>query len=152
MRMYECDSGKIHYVPVPAGVIPDRRAANARPNDQFDFVLLLIISEATQNAMIANDFSVTNGILVILSLVGLDIGFSILKQRFPILNRHMNGLPLVLVDQGWPVRKLMRKTRVDEEDILFSAREKHGIERMEQIKYAALETNGGISIIPTAES
>jgi uncharacterized membrane protein YcaP (DUF421 family) len=45
----------------------------------------------------------------------------------------------------------MRKARVDEQDILFSAREKHGLERMEQIKYAVLETNGGISIIPQAE-
>lgn len=93
----------------------------------------------------------TNGILVILSLVGLDIGFSILKQRFPILNRHLDGLPLVLVDRGRPVQELMRKTRVDEEDILFSAREKHGLERMEQIKYAVLETNGGISIIPKSQ-
>ncbi|HMZ96270.1 MAG: DUF421 domain-containing protein [Nitrospira sp.] len=126
--------------------IAGRRTLGQMTN--FDFVLLLIISEATQNAMIGNDFSVTNGILVILSLVGLDIGFSILKQRFPILNRHLDGLPLVLVDQGRPVQELMRKTRVDEEDILFSAREKHGLERMEQIKYAVLETNGGISIIP----
>ena len=38
----------------------------------FDFVLLLIISEATQNAMIGNDYSVTNGFLVILTLVGLE--------------------------------------------------------------------------------
>lgn len=129
--------------------IAGRRTLGQMTN--FDFVLLLIISEATQNAMIGNDFSVTNGILVILSLVGLDIGFSILKQRFPILNRHLDGLPLVLVDRGRPVQELMRKTRVDEEDILFSAREKHGLERMEQIKYAVLETNGGISIIPKAE-
>ena len=49
----------------------------------FDLVLLLIISEATQNAMIGNDFSVTNGILVILTLVGIDIGLSIIKQHFP---------------------------------------------------------------------
>ena len=129
--------------------IAGRRTLGQMTN--FDFVLLLIISEATQNAMIGNDFSVTNGILVILSLVGLDIGLSILKQRFPILNRHMDGLPLVLVDRGRPLQELMRKTRVDEQDILFSAREKHGLERMEQIKYAVLETNGGISIIPNAE-
>ncbi|MCW5800318.1 MAG: hypothetical protein LZF60_130035 [Nitrospira sp.] len=129
--------------------IAGRRTLGQMTN--FDFVLLLIISEATQNAMIGNDFSVTNGILVILSLVGLDIGFSLLKQRFPVLNRHLDGLPLVLVEQGRPVQALMRKSRVDEQDILFSAREKHGLERMEQIKYAVLETNGGISIIPKAE-
>lgn len=130
--------------------IAGRRTLGQMTN--FDFVLLLIISEATQNAMIGNDFSLTNGILVILSLVGLDIAFSLLKQRFPALNRHLEGLPLVLVEQGRPLKELMRKSRVDEQDILSSAREKHGIERMEQIKYAVLETNGGISIIPQPTS
>jgi len=130
--------------------IAGRRTLGQMTN--FDFVLLLIISEATQNAMIGNDFSLTNGMLVILSLVGLDIAFSLLKQRFPALNRHLEGLPLVLVEQGRPLKELMRKSRVDEQDILSSAREKHGIERMEQIKYAVLETNGGISIIPQTTS
>ena len=37
----------------------------------FDFILLLIISEATQNALIGNDYSITNGFLVITTLVGL---------------------------------------------------------------------------------
>src|SRR5687767_5889736 len=49
----------------------------------FDFVLLLILSEATQNAMIGNDYSVTNGFLVILTLVGLDITLSSIKHRVP---------------------------------------------------------------------
>lgn len=114
----------------------------------FDFVLLLIISEATQNAMIGNDYSMTNGFLVILTLVGLDIVLSFMKQRFPIMERYVDGLPLVLVDKGRPLKELMNRARVDEQDILASAREKHGLERMEQIKYAILETNGMISIIP----
>ena len=116
----------------------------------FDFVLLLIISEATQNAMIGNDYSVTSGFLVILTLVGLDIVFSFMKQRFPAMERYVDGLPLILVDQGRPLKELMNRVRVDEQDILASAREKHGLERMEQIKYAILETNGMISIVPKA--
>ena len=114
----------------------------------FDLALLLIISEATQNAMIGNDYSVTNGFLVILTLVGLDIVFSFMKQRFPAMERYVDGLPLILVDQGRPLKDLMNRVRVDEQDILASAREKHGLERMEQIKYAILETNGMISILP----
>jgi uncharacterized membrane protein YcaP (DUF421 family) len=38
--------------------------------------------------------------------------------------------------------------RVDVEDVLHSAREKHGLERLDQVKYAILETTGGISIVP----
>lgn len=47
----------------------------------FDFVLLLIISEATQNAMLGQDFSLTNAFIVIITLVTLDIGLSLLKRR-----------------------------------------------------------------------
>jgi uncharacterized membrane protein YcaP (DUF421 family) len=42
----------------------------------------------------------------------------------------------------------MDKERVDEEDILTAAREIHGLERLDQIKFAVLERSGGISIIP----
>jgi len=126
--------------------IAGRRTLGSITN--FDFVLLLIISEATQNAMIGNDYSVTNGFLVILTLVGLDIALSYLKQRFPAMERYLDGLPLILVDQGRPLKELMHRARVDERDILAAAREKHGLERMDQIKYAILETNGMISIVP----
>jgi uncharacterized membrane protein YcaP (DUF421 family) len=126
--------------------IAGRRTLGQMTN--FDFVLLLIISEATQNAMIGNDYSLTNGFLVILTLVGIDISLSFVKQRVPVMERYLDGLPLVLVDQGRPIKNLMDRARVDEQDILASAREKHGLERMDQIKYAVLENNGGISIIP----
>ncbi len=114
----------------------------------FDFVLLLIISEATQNAMIGNDYSVTNGVLVILTLVGADVLLSLFKQRSPRLEQWLDGLPLVIVENGRPLSDLMGRARIDEQDILSAARERQGLERMDQIKYAVLETSGGISIIP----
>ena len=64
------------------------------------------------------------------------------------MERYLDGLPLILVDQGRPLKDLMYRARVDERDILAAAREKHGLERMDQIKYAILETNGMISIVP----
>jgi uncharacterized membrane protein YcaP (DUF421 family) len=126
------------------------RAAGRRTLAQltnFDFILLLIISEAIQNAMIGNDYSLTNGFLVVLTLVGLDIGLSLLKQRVPQVERWLDGLPMVLIDDGRPLYDRMRHCRVDMQDILAAARERHGLERMEQIKYAVLEASGGISII-----
>jgi uncharacterized membrane protein YcaP (DUF421 family) len=114
----------------------------------FDFVLLLILSEATQNAMIGNDYSVTNGFLVILTLVGLDITLSSVKHRRPIMQKWLDGVPMILVENGRPLKHLMDKARLDEDDIMASARKSQGIERMDQIKYAVLEGSGGISIIP----
>lgn len=114
----------------------------------FDFILLLIISEATQNAMIGNDYSVTNGFLVILTLVTLDIMFSLWKQRSAQVERWLDGLPMALVKDGQLLRDRMMRARVDEHDILTAARERQGLERMDEIKHAVLEVSGGISIIP----
>ena len=114
----------------------------------FDFVLLLIISEAAQNAMTGNDYSVTNGVLVITTLVGLDILFTLWKHHSGFVERWLDGLPMILVDNGRPITHLMDRARVDVEDILASARESQGLERMDQIKYAVLEVGGGISVIP----
>lgn len=114
----------------------------------FDFVLLLIISEATQQAMLGENFSLTNGFLVILALVAFDIAMSLLMRRFPSLSAWVQGKPLIIVDDGRPLRDLMRKARVEEDDILTAARITQGLERMDQIKYAVLERSGGISIVP----
>jgi uncharacterized membrane protein YcaP (DUF421 family) len=116
----------------------------------FDFILLLIVSEATQNAMIGNDYSLTNGFVVISTLVGLDICFSYLKNRSALLEQWLDGVPMIIVDNGRPLTELMNKARVDEKDVMVSARASHGLERMEQIKYAVLESSGDISIIPKA--
>jgi uncharacterized membrane protein YcaP (DUF421 family) len=114
----------------------------------FDFVLLLIISEAIQQAMIDNDNSMTNAFLIVLTLLGLDVAISLLKQRSPTFEKLIDDVPLVLVEDGRPLKDRMDKARVDESDILSSARELQGLERMDQIKYAVLERSGGISIIP----
>lgn len=114
----------------------------------FDFVLLLIVAETTQQALLGDDFSVTNSFLLILTLVGLDLGLSLLKQRWKRLDEYMEGMPLVIVENGQPIQEYLDKTRIDEGDILRAARELQGLERMDQIKYAVLERSGDITVIP----
>lgn len=115
----------------------------------FDLVLLLIISEATQQAMVGSDNSMTNSLLLVGTLVGLNIFLSELKQRFAVVERVLDGMPLLIVEHGKPLKDRMNKERVDVDDVLDAARESHGLERMDQIKYAVLERNGKISIIPS---
>ena len=107
-------------------------------NTNFDLVLLLIISETTQQAMVDHDHSITNGFLLIMTLVGASIGLSLLKQRFPALEQWLEGTPLVIVEDGKVLRDRMDKTRVEEADILEAARSLQGLERLEQIKYAVV--------------
>ena len=114
----------------------------------FDFVLLLIIGEATQQALLGDDFSVTNAALIIVTLVVIDIGLSLVKERSPKLARFIDGMPMIIVENGQLLKARLNKVRLAEEDLLEAARTTHGLERMDQIKYAILEKNGAISIIP----
>lgn len=116
--------------------------------NSFDFVLLLIISEATQQALLGNDFSFTGAALTIITLIVLDILFSKLKDRFPRLDTLIDGSPLILVENGQPLAKRMREAGISSEDILSSARINQGIVEMKQIKFAILEKNGKIAIVP----
>ncbi|WP_298231206.1 DUF421 domain-containing protein [uncultured Azohydromonas sp.] len=117
----------------------------------FDFVLLLIISEATQNALVDDDRSLTSGLAVILTLVALDRLVAVVKTKFPRMDKFIDGAPLMLVDHGRVLEDRMKCSNVGVDDILQAARQHQGIGRLEQIKYAVLETSGGISIIPMDE-
>jgi uncharacterized membrane protein YcaP (DUF421 family) len=114
----------------------------------FDFVVLLIISEVTQQGMIDGDNSLTGAIILISTLLGMDLLFTLVKGPFKLFERVVEGTPLVIVDHGRPLKKRMNKTKIDEADILQAARFNQGLEKMEQIKYAVLEKSGDISIIP----
>lgn len=114
----------------------------------FDFVVLLIISEVTQNALVGEDYSITNALVLISTLMGVDIVLSLLKKKFKRFDQIAEGMPLIVVDHGQPLQDRMQKTGVDAEDILQAARQFQGLERMDQIKYAVLEKDGSISIIP----
>ena len=114
----------------------------------FDLVLTLIISEAIQQAMIDDDHSLTNGLLIVATLVALDIALGWLKHRSKRLAAVIDGKPLLLVDGGRVRREWLDRERVGEDDILHAARERHGIGTMDEIRYAILEDSGGITVIP----
>ena len=118
----------------------------------FGLVLLLIISEAVQQALIDSDNSMTNGFLLVTTLVALNVVMSEVKLRWRRAERVLDSTPLLIVENGKPIPEHMRKERVDVDDVLDAAREVHGIESLEEIRYAVLERNGKISIIPASEA
>ena len=79
--------------------------------------------------------------------MGATILLAALKQFFPRLEQVLDGQPVIVVNKGKLVKRVMQKSRVDEEDILAAARKQQGLERLDQIKYAILERDGTISII-----
>ena len=114
----------------------------------IDFVLLLIIGEATQQALLGDDFSVTNAILIISTLIAIDVGFSLAKRRSKRLAKFLDGGPTVIVEDGKPLTKRMREARISESDVMEAARTTQGIVEMKDIRYAIIERNGEISVIP----
>lgn len=114
----------------------------------FDMILLLIISEATQNFLVGRDYSFTNAALLITTLIAVDIGLSLLKHRSRKVGRLLDDEPIVIVRDGRLLRHALDRERVDEDDIMQAARMRAGIDRLEDIRLALLETDGGISIIP----
>ena len=114
----------------------------------FDLVLLLIISETTQQAMVDNDHSMTNAALLILTLVGADVLISVIKQWSPAVDRWVDGVAVVLINDGKLEHARMNRERVDENDILEAAREQQGLESLDQIKFAVLERGGKVTVVP----
>jgi uncharacterized membrane protein YcaP (DUF421 family) len=109
---------------------------------------LLIVGEATQQGLLGDDFSVTNAILVVTTLVGIDVGLSFVKDKSVRIGKAMDSVPVVILKDGKVIEERMRRARIEESDILSSGRASQGIERIDQIKYAVLEQGGSISVIP----
>ena len=114
----------------------------------FDLVLLLIISETIQQAMVNDDHSLTNGFLLILTLVGTSVVLAWLREKSRPVEKWLDDVPLIIMEHGKLHRDRMTKVRVDENDIMMAARQSHGLERMDHIKYAIVENDGEISIVP----
>ena len=114
----------------------------------FDFVLLLIIGESASQALMGDDFSLTTAMLLIASLLGIDFVLALLKQRSPRVEEMMDGAPLIVVQDGQCLYERLKRAGLDEADVLLAARRSHGLERLDQIKFAVHERGGDISIIP----
>lgn len=114
----------------------------------FDAILLLIISETVQSALIGEDHSITNATIMVMTLVGIDVVLSYLKVYFKKADEILDGKPVVLMDSQGLRLDAMNAERVDVEDILSAARCHRGLTRLDEIEVAILEQNGQISIVP----
>lgn len=112
----------------------------------FDFILLLIISEATQNALIGEDFSILASAIVVVSLLGIDALFNKLTYYFKPLERIIEGEAVCVIKQGVVNHKVLEKEKISMEELIQSLRVQ-GVLDVSQVYLAHLETNGKISVI-----
>jgi uncharacterized membrane protein YcaP (DUF421 family) len=115
----------------------------------FEMVTLLLIPELTQQALVRQDFSATNAVVALSTLFLLVFLTSLAAYRMPKVGAAIEGEPTVLVYNGRFVRRSLALERVSPDEI-YSEMRKSGLERVEQLKWALLETDGKISVIPLA--
>jgi uncharacterized membrane protein YcaP (DUF421 family) len=113
----------------------------------FDLLVLLIISEATQQGMTGNDFSVTNSIILVTTLVLLQRAADKLTNRSPRSDRLLNDVPTVIVQDGRPIADRMRHNDLSDGELLEEVRKAAGLEGLDNVRYAVLERDGSISVI-----
>ena len=112
----------------------------------FDFVLLLIISESVSNALSGGDESLAAGFILAFSLLGFSYVIDALAFKSKRFEKIMDGSPAILIDHGKINEKVQRKEQITYAEILESVH-KSGLEKIEDVKFGILETNGKISII-----
>lgn len=116
----------------------------------FDLVLLLIISEVTEPALMPDgEASFARVLLSITVLVAVDLAMGWATWRSKTLENVVEGCALVLVAHGEPLRDRLAKERVTLDEVLEAARNV-GLTRLDQIRFAVLEADGEISVVPVS--
>ena len=129
------------------------RVLTRRPGAQmtlFEFVLVFLMGGVIILSTVGNDRSVVNCTCAVIAVASMHRLTSWMKLRFPKFGEVLDGTPLVLVRQGKWQENVMRGMRLAPEDVMASAR-LNGLRTFEQIEYAVLERNGGISIVKKEE-
>jgi uncharacterized membrane protein YcaP (DUF421 family) len=116
----------------------------------FGLILILLISTSVADAMKDDDKSITNAIMQAITLIALHTLMSSFKLGSRKVEKVMGDIPTLLVENGKLREDKMKQSRVTRDNILEAARSKEVL-RIEDIKYAILEINGTICVIPKKE-
>jgi uncharacterized membrane protein YcaP (DUF421 family) len=129
-------------------VIGRRELSTMQP---FDLIMLVMIGDLVQQGVTQNDFSVT-GALLVGSVIGLlTVAVSYTSFRFPRLRPLLDGEPVIVVEDGKPIDRNLRRNRITREELLAAARQEQ-LGSLDDVRWAVLETNGQISFIPKSAS
>lgn len=137
-----------------AALLAALRLAGKREVGQFttfDLVVVLLVANTVQNAMVGPDTSLTGGLVAAGTLIGANYLVAVARDRVPWLRRVVEGSPTVLIHDGRFLPEQMRNEHVDAEEVLMALRE-HGIATPAEVRLAILETDGSISVLPVSDS
>lgn len=117
----------------------------------YDLVLLIVIANAVQNAMVGTDATLCGGIVAAVTLMVLNKALNLAMLRSRKLRAAMIGEPLLIVNHGHLLRAHMAKEGITKDQVMAALRE-HGLTKLEDAQIAVLEVDGSISVVPVASN
>ncbi len=127
-------------------VIGRRELSSMQP---FDLIMLIILGDAVQQGLTQDDYSLTGTGLAVGTIAVLQVFVSWLGYRFPRIRPVLEGVPIIVVQDGEVIERNLKRERLDVEEIAEQAR-LQGIAHLADVKWAVLETNGQISFIKSS--
>lgn len=113
----------------------------------YDLVLVVILGNAVQNAMVGSDVTLGGGMVAAIVLLALNRALNEVLRRSTRAERVLVGLPILIVHDGHAIRQRMTREGVTM-DQLHAALREHGIERVADVHSCVLEVDGTISVVP----
>ena len=127
-------------------VIGRRELSSMEP---FDLIMLVMIGDLVQQGVTQNDFSVTGALLVGSTIALMTVLISWTSFRFPRLRPALDGQPVIVLEDGKPIERNLRRNRITTDELLAAARQ-NGYDSLDPIRWGVLETNGRISFIASS--
>jgi uncharacterized membrane protein YcaP (DUF421 family) len=112
-----------------------------------DLLIIVMIADAAQNGMSADYKSVTDGIILILTLIFWDYLLNLLQDRVPFIRKIFYPKPTQLIKDGRLLRRNMDRNFITYEELMSQIRQQ-GVEKVAEVKAAFMEGDGSISVIP----
>jgi len=125
------------------------RFLTRRPGAQmtpFEFVLVFLMGGVIILSTVGNDHSETNAVIAVITVALLHRLVSSIAVRSKRFAMIVEGMPLVLMDRGKWRTDILRKMRIQDDDVMAAARAK-GTKSLEDVRYAVLERLGSVSTI-----
>jgi uncharacterized membrane protein YcaP (DUF421 family) len=129
-------------------VIGRRELSTLEP---FDLILLVILGDAVQQGLTQDDYSLTGAFLAIGTIAVLQVAVSYTNFRIPRLRPILDGEPIIVVQDGKPIEKNLKRERITLEDLAAAAR-RQNIAKLEDVQWAVLETSGTVSFIKKSDA
>jgi len=129
-------------------VVGRRELSSMEP---FDLIMLVMIGDLVQQGITQNDFSVTGMFLVGSTVALMTVAVSYATFRFPRARPLLEGEPVIVLQEGKPIDRNLRRNRITHEELAAAARQQQ-VGSLQDIQWAVLETSGQISFIPRSRS